>query len=413
MPIVRWFWDNKGTLLLAFILALTVWVAVVSADDPTLEKPMDEFIPINYTEPREGLQLVGQLPQVARLTIRAPESVWEDVSSETIQVNIDLSSLEAGTYVITLEPVHQLRPLRITKIEPATITVTLDPILTKEIPIVVNVVGSPALGYDAQEAVFSPSEAAVVGPASVVSQVVELQAEVEITGERQDVEQELALSAVAENDLLLTDVQIEPGTINVYIAIEQSDRYKLVSVIPKIEGSPAYGYRYMSIMTIPDLIQVTSSDPDAIAEMAGYVFTESIDITDATETVERRVLLDLPEGFTIVGSQTILVKVMIEPIETSITFNLPVEIQGLATDLAAKTTPESVIVTLTGPLSILEQFQPEDVRVVVNLVDLEIGSYVVTPEVVVSQVEVEAEILPLTIEVEITVAPPSTSVPDS
>ena len=181
---------------------------------------------------------------------------------------------------------------------------------------------------------------------------------------------------------------------------------------PRFEGSPAYGYRFKSVEAFPALVQLTSSDPEAISELPGFVVTEPIDISGATETVERRVFLDLPFGFTIIGNQTILVKVTIEVIESSITFNLPIEVQGLAEGLAAELTPESLIVTLTGPLSIIQEMQPEDVRVFVNLVNLEEGSHVITPEVVVPQVEVQAETVPETVEVEIGIAPPMTATPN-
>ncbi|OGO18550.1 MAG: hypothetical protein A2Z14_19270 [Chloroflexi bacterium RBG_16_48_8] len=411
MQILRWFWNNKGSLLLAFVLALTVWVAAVSADDPTVEKPMDELVPINYLPPVEELQVVGELPQVARLTIRAPQSVWEKISLETVSIQVNLFNYEAGTHEMGLKAQYDLRPLRIINIEPATISFTLETILTKEIPIIVNVMGDPAIEFDAKEATFQPETALIRGPASAVNRVIELRSDIEITGARQDVEQEIPLLAYDQDGQIVEGIETEPRVVYIIVPIEQSDRYRLVSVIPKIEGSPAYGYRIMSVLAFPELVQVTSSDPEAIARLPGFVDTESIDITGATETVERRVFLDLPFGFPIIGNQTILVKATIEAIESSLTFNLPIEVQGLPPGLAAKLTPDSVIITLTGPLVILQEMQPEDVRVFINLVDLEEGSHVVTPEVVVPQVEVQAETIPSTIEVEISIAPLVTATP--
>lgn len=411
MQIFRWLWDNRGSLLLAFVLALTVLVASVSADDPTDERAMDELIAINYIPPQDGLQVVGELPQYARVTIRAPQSVWNDISPETIQIQMDLSTLDAGSYHRELEAYYDLRPLRITNIEPASLSFTLEPLLSKQIPILINVVGDPALEFDAKEAIFDPMIATILGPASVVNRVVELRGEITISGARQAVEEDAKLLAYDQDGFEVMGIQIDPSTVLVSVPVEQSDRYKLVSVIPNIIGSPAYGYRPKSIEAFPDLVQVTSSDPEAIAELAGSVDTEPIDITDATETVERRVFLALPSGFTIVGNQTILVKVTIEPIESTISFNLNVELQGLDPELAAQLTPDSVIITLTGPLTILDDLQPEDVHIVVNLLDLEVGSHVVTPEIVVLRVEVQAEIIPSVIEVEITVAPPATATP--
>jgi YbbR domain-containing protein len=411
MPILRWLWDNKGTLLLAFVLALTVWVAAVSADDPTVEQTMEDLIAINYIPPREGLQIVGDLPQFAEITIRAPQSVWNEISPDTIRVQLDLSNLDVGNYRRNLEVLYDIGPLRISNINPASLSITIERVLSKEIPISINVVGDPAIEFDAQEAIFEPKTATILGPASVVNRVVELRGEIEIAGARQAVEEEVVLLAYDQDGVEVTKLQVDPSTVLVTVPVEQSDRYKLVSVIPNIIGSPAYGYRPKSIEAFPDLVQVTSSDPEAIAELAGSVNTEAIDITDATETIERRVFLSLPDGFTIVGNQTILVRVIIEPIQSTISFNLEVEQQGLDPIYAAELTPDSVIITLTGPLIILEELQPEDVHVVVNLLDLEEGTHEVTPEVVVPRVEVEAEIFPDSIEVEITLAPPTTPTP--
>jgi YbbR domain-containing protein len=410
MQIIRWLWNNKGSLILAFVLALTVWVAAVSADDPTVG-PMDKLIPIDYLPPAEGLQVVGDLTQTAKLSIRASQSVWDEITAERITIEVDLSDFGEGSHTYELDPQSDLRPLRIVNIEPAQISFTLETIITKEIPITVNVIGDPAIEFVARDATYEPETALIRGPRSVINRVEELRSEIEILGARQNVEEDIPLIAYDQDGQIVEGVEIEPGTVLVTVPIEQSDRYRLVSVIPTIEGSPAYGYRFKSVEAFPALVQVTSSDPEAIAELPGFVVTEPIDISGATETVERRVFLDLPPDFAIIGSQTILVRVTIEVIESSITFNLPIEVQGLAIGLAAELTPESLIITLTGPLSIIQGMEPEDVRVSVNLADLEEGSHVVTPEVLVPQVEVQAEFIPSTIEVEITIAPPVTPTP--
>ncbi len=407
----RWLWENKSSLLLAFVLAITVWVIAVTTEDPTIEQQIEEPVPIHYSQPAAGLEIVGQLPQSAKVTVRAPESVWQRITVDSIPIHVDLFSLPAGTHQLTLKPQSGLRPLRITEIDPAIIIVTIEPLITKELPINLILIGDPSLEYVAAEPIASPSKATISGPTSTVSRVTEVRAEINIAGARQDVEQEVRLIAYDDNAKQVTGIEVQPQTISVTVAIERSDRYRLVSVIPKIEGSPAYGYRITSIFVAPELVQVTTSDPKAIDDLAGFVETEPIDLTDATETVERRTFIDLPPGFTIVGNQTILVKVTIEPIMTTITLDLPIEIQGLDPALAAKISPNSVIVTLTGPLAILEGLLAEDVRVVVNLVDLEIGTHTVIPEVIVSQIEVEADTLPNTVEVEISIAPLVTPTP--
>jgi YbbR domain-containing protein len=407
----RWLWNNKGSLLLAFILSLTVWVAAVNEDDPTIEGPLDQPVPIEYLPPKEGLQIVGQLTERADVTIRAPRSVWERITSESIRIQVDLAAYEAGVHPIRLEPESSLNPLKIVEIDPPQISVQLEPLLTKEIPIEISLVGDPAISYDVGEPAATPDRAKVLGPSSSVTKVVSLLAEVDISGARQDIEKETELLALDADGQPVEGIEIDPTAVVITVPIEQSDRSRLVSVFPNLTGTPAYGYRITEILVFPELVQVTTSDPQAIESLPGFVKTEPIDLTDASDTVERRAFLELPQGFTVVGNQTVLVKVTIQPIETSITLDLPIEVQGLDPEFAATLTPDTVTVILTGPLAILEDLQPEDVRVVVNLLNLEEGTHTVTPDVIVQEIEITTETLPPTVDVSIAPAPPETPTP--
>ena len=84
------------------------------------------------------------------------------------------------------------------------------------------------------------------------------------------------------------------------------------------------------------------------------------------------------------------------------TVRRPVEIQGLAPGLTATVAPEEVEVILNGPLPVLEELRPEDVRVLVDLFGLNAGRYSLEPQVVVTpQGVVVGAVLPATVQVEI------------
>jgi YbbR domain-containing protein len=405
---LRWFWDNKGSLLLSFVLAVTVWVAAVVAQDPTLERAMEEAVPIQYTSPNTGLQMVGIPPTEAHVTIKAPESVWQDISLETLTIEVDLSGLEAGFHKLEIRPDYDLQPLQIVSVDPDSAMIKLEPILSKELPVIIRVLGDPALTYEEEEAIASPEQATVVGPTSIVSQVVELRAEINIAGASQNIEEEVSLIAIDENDEPIEGVVVIPDPVMVLVPIAQGDRYRLLSVIPSVPGSPAFGYRTVSITVIPNEVLVTSSDPDAFDTLVGFLETEIIDISAATETVNQNALLDLPEGIFLVQDQTVLVTVTIEPIESSKPFDLPLEIQGLPSGLSAITSHDRITVVLEGPLAILEELEADDVRVVLILVDFEFGIHEeVIPEVI-GPADITYVIYPATVEVEIILTPTPT-----
>jgi YbbR domain-containing protein len=111
--------------------------------------------------------------------------------------------------------------------------------------------------------------------------------------------------------------------------------------------------------------------------------------------------LNLPEGVSVVGEQTVLIQAGVSAIESSVTLaGERVEVSGLSADYTATVSPLTVDVIVSGPLPILDTLTRQDVRVTVDLTGLEPGTHQVTPkvEVLISDVIVES-ILPNTIEV--------------
>jgi YbbR domain-containing protein len=96
------------------------------------------------------------------------------------------------------------------------------------------------------------------------------------------------------------------------------------------------------------------------------------------------------------------VQVSIAAIESSLSLPVTVEVVGLGNGLTAQVSPQEVVVLLSGPVLVLDALRPADVRVLVDLADLQPGIYQVTPliELLPERVILES-ILPGTIEVTI------------
>jgi YbbR domain-containing protein len=125
--------------------------------------------------------------------------------------------------------------------------------------------------------------------------------------------------------------------------------------------------------------------------------------------------LNVPEGVLLVGDQTVSVQIDIAPIEDSrpVAFR-QVEVIGLTPGLKAQLSPTTVDVILAGPLPVLNSLQLTDVHVRVDLTGLIIGTYQLTPVVIVAQQGVTVQsILPGTVEVVIAkdTGPASTPTP--
>ena len=415
---LQWLRANLGTLLLAFVMALTAWVAAVNQDDPIIESIYPQPIEIVYTGLTEGTLIVGNTPDNATVTIRAPESVWNELSPQDIYLEADLTGLEAGIYRITLKHHVNREPSQVTEVEPEILTLTLEPSTSKELTIQVLTFDQPALGYIAEEPIAVPEHATVVGPTSLVDQIYELRAEISLANRRESLDQEVALIPLDENGNEVRGVLIPIEQVRILVQIKPGERYRPISVIPYIEGREeleAIGhYQVTAINVIPREVIVFSSDKEVLDALPGYVETVPLNILDETHQVERRVPLNLPEGVSLVGDQSVLVQVTIVPVVESITITRAVEIQGLGPDLYAYPSPDTIDVILTGPAATLEALRTEDVRVVLDLLDHEAGIYQIEPQVLLLPTDLEFDApMPATIEVSITTTPPPTPTPTS
>ena len=412
---LRWLWTNLGSLLLAFILALAVWIVAVTNADPTETRELSP-IPIDYSGLRQGLLIVGEPPPtIGNVTVRAPLSIWEQIGPENVALAVHLEGLEEGAHELAVEVGVDFQPAQVSEWDPGSVFLTLERAATTSLGIEIEAVGEPQLGYRTTSVGSSPERAVVLGPLSLVDRVVSVVAAVNVLDRREDFEMEVALAAIDSEGNLVEGVELDPTVAQISVAIEPRERFRLVSVVPNLEGEEQLaegGYRLTDVSVTPEVITVFSSDPSALQGLPGFVLTSPFDLSGATGDLERRLSLDLPQGVSPVEDQGVLVKVSISPVEGTITVNRLVGTRGLTDGLYAALSPEAVEIILNGPLPTLNSLQLEDVRVILDLLDLGIGTHQVSPLIIIAPTDVEHDpVFPSTIEVTITAEPPPTPIP--
>jgi YbbR domain-containing protein len=102
-----------------------------------------------------------------------------------------------------------------------------------------------------------------------------------------------------------------------------------------------------------------------------------------------------------VPGQQVEVHVFVEAIQSSLTITNTPEIQGLEPGYTATVSPDTVQVILSGPLPRLESLTPDDVRLVLDLFELSVGTHQIEPEVI-APAEITAQgVIPATVQVRI------------
>lgn len=399
----RW-WENLGTFALALLLAVVVWAVAVNEENPNEEKLFPTTVKVGPVNLPENLILVEQSITQTAVTIRAPRTVWDTLVAGQIHITADLAGLPPGEHVIPLRAQLDVPIGQMTKLNPATIRVTLESRATRELPVSVEQVGEPARGYEAGPYDLSALTAVVSGPASAVDGVSKLTATISLEGLKTDLRKDVALDPVDASGKLVADVSIEPASVQVKVPITQKQGFRDVAVTVDYAGQVAAGYRITNITVAPPVITVSSSDPQRVEALPGFVKTQALDLTGASDDIVVRLPLALPEGVSVEGEPSVQVQVNIAAIESSQTEQRQLEFQGLGPGLSATASPDTVVVLVSGPLPVLDRLKQEDVRVILDVTGLEPGTYSLTPEVSLLPEQLRAEsVLPATIEVVITV----------
>lgn len=414
---IRWLRQNIRTMLWALLMAVAVWIAAVTASDPDEQDFYGKPVPIEIVGQDPGLVIVGEIPQQVEVTLRAPRSVWDRLEGQEkpIRAIVDLSGMGADEHMVRVQVQVDENPARIVSVVPSSFTVTLEPLVNRAFRVGLTLNGQPATGYQAGTAQLDPLDVLVSGAESLVSQVERARVVVNLTGTRESIDQALDVQLYNDNNQVIQGLSVNPSSVLVGIPVAQQGGYRDVAVKVLVQGQVANGYLLTDLSVFPPIVTVYSSDPALVNGLPGIVETLPLDLNGASEDISTRLALELPQGISVVGEQSVQVNVGVSPIQSNLTLSqIKVEVTGLGEGLNMQVLPFEVDVILSVPAPLLDSLLLQDIRVIVDVTGLGAGTYQIKPrvEILVADVVVES-VLPNTVEVVITPMPDYTPAPTS
>ncbi len=410
MKTIRSIIKNLPTILTALVLAIAVWVFAVIEADPTESRIYPQLLEMDIIGLDPDLIIVNDISRQISVTIRAPSTILDQLESESslINVTLDLSGLESGVHTLTPQVSIGLSPAEVVRVNPPTVYVKLESVVSVNLPITLKLIGTPAIGFELQSPTLNIENALISGPESLIESIDRIVAEVDIENVSEDIQRTVELIAYDSEGFKIEDITISPSSAQVNIPVTQRGGYRTVVVKIVTSGQIATGYRLTNIFSLPPTVTIFSSDSELVDSIPGFVETAPINLNGAKEDMEIRVTLNLPEGISVVGDQTVTVQIGIDPIESSLSFaNISIQIDGLGEELTAIVSPETVDVFLSGPLYLLEELDPANIVVMIDLTGRGPGTYQLAPMVIFDNEELSVDaILPNTVEVTINAITP-------
>lgn len=383
MRLLRILADNLLTFLVALTLASVIWVVAPRGDDPVVTRAYE--VPVTVANQAVGVILLGDVEDTVQVVVEGRTSLLDQIETDNFQAVVDLALVTPlmdtplDIVVQFSHPVVAPADIVISPPFPSQTIVTLDRLITEDIPVVVTMRGSVARGYERGEAFAEPAFVQVTGPSSRVNDLAEARLTVILDNVQEDV---VVIRRPVYYDqsgdvASISGLTTSIDQIEVTVPVDQLAGFANKPITVVWTGDPAPGYRLLNVTATPDSVLVTGT-PSQL-EALQLVQTEVIDISGLQESFTQQVALALPESIELEEVQPIIINVVIEPILSTTAINRPPEIRALTEGLTATLSVDEVRVVLFGPLPILDTLVPNDVRVTLDLFNLEPGTYSIAP----------------------------------
>lgn len=170
--------SSLGLKLLSLFLALVVWF-VVSA--PRRENVSERAFaaPLSLVGMPRELVITTPVPDTVNVRLRGRVSDLRALSSQNLEVTLDLRWLQPGEAQVTLRPTAINAPpnVEVISMDPSRLHFHVEQLRQRAVPIRPFLVGEPAGGFVAGDPTVAPDQALVSGPASQVRNVSEVATE--------------------------------------------------------------------------------------------------------------------------------------------------------------------------------------------------------------------------------------------
>ncbi len=362
-------------LVLSLLLAIVFWLYVDDVLGNTITREFKE-VPIEFigeedTLPNRGLMLVDDEDITMDISVSGPRTIISNLRRSDIRPQVDLTSINAaGTYprTYTFATSDNISRADISiQGSRSTVTVQVVPMYSKQVPVVVNVVGEVAEGYIymTDRLVAEPTAITLSGKEEDVEQVESIHITVDLTNANGTVQQDFSYemldgqgNAVQNEHIRVSDKRVSV-TAPVYVIKELPLAVKFKQAAGSMEANVRWWLEDESI---------TVAGEAANLETITEIPMGEVDLTTILSDVDRPMEIPIPAGcVNLSGITTTTLGIRFRGLETRAFSVSDISPIGLSSGQRFSLITNSVDVLLRGPAAELEKVAAEDIRVVVDL----------------------------------------------
>lgn len=313
---------DLGWKLLSIAIATAMWMMVININQPTATR--------NYIRPlilenlstleQSGLTIadisdIEGTPITVRVSAQRTslDRLSQDPSS--IRVSVDLSRLtnmqDGQTATLTVNTVisGSASSYEIISRTPSTITVTVENIVTKQVPVRADIEGEVPAGQALSDAILSEETITVSGASSAVEKVAYVGATVPVEDLMEDGKATAGLKAYDIEGQEVDEISLSSSTVTVFTDLLEE---KEVNIVASITGDPGDGMTVGTVSCSPSALKVVGKAED-LAKL-DVIQVAPINVSDLTDTAGFTYLVEdyLPEGVSLAEGERNIFTVTVE-----------------------------------------------------------------------------------------------------
>ncbi len=379
-----WRMLKKNWLLkiMAIFFAVLLWSYVLGVTNPIRERTIED-ISVRFTNVEDlqakGLAISGSLSELldtvdARIEIEQTNIKY--LNNENVYAYIDLSTINrTGMHTIRITSSSSYG--QVLDITPREVTVFVDNLVEKPIPVTAQITGSVAAGYYAADPVIIPDVVLIEGAQVDVEKVVSAVCYIDLTGHTENFRESVDIVLLNENGSAINQNMFKGSVPSVIVEQSiQATKTVPIDISDVLLGADELvaGYELSDISVEPQSVQILGEKSvlDTITSIGLMPFS----VSGADKDIITLLDIKLPEGVTLMNEGQVQVYISIIEIVDVKTFEgITVQAKNLDNKLKASFNPTKVDVTVISGVNRLALLFKEDIVPYVDLDGLGVGTH--------------------------------------
>lgn len=368
--------------IICLLLSIGVWVYVTNVENKTRTTEISK-IPVELINSEaltsSKLALAPDQEFYVTLKVEGNTNDINKIKKSDFKVQVDLGEYvwKKGENKVPVSIVDYPITVSVRNTNTLTVSINIEDMVEKTMPITSNIKVTPKSGYFASEPTITPEEVKVTGAESLVNQVSKLVVTDTKEGINEDIVDNYRIIPVDESGNEVTGVNISEETAKVEIKVSKG---KSVKINVATVGELPSNMKLESIESSRKTVELIG--PTEILDTINELSTTAIDLSSITGNQDVNLSIIIPDGVSVAQGEEMLTARVNVIYMTTKEFSVKLNITGITDGLNVLPNKENIKVTIKGFKDELANVTEENI---INSLDVstykEEGTFDVEPKV--------------------------------